>query len=98
MAVSDLIITKPGGLTVSEVLSMELAPIFIFTVPGQEARNAAILKKYGIGVSPRSLKEVGMVTLYYRDHPQDLEKVRENIRRIKKIDTLGEICACCMRR
>ncbi|MBM3249774.1 MAG: hypothetical protein FJZ09_02875 [Candidatus Omnitrophica bacterium] len=98
MAVSDLIITKPGGLTVSEILSMELPPVFIFTVPGQEAQNAAILKKCGIGLSPRSLRELKRRVLYYRDHPQEIEKVRENIRKIKKTDTLGEICSCCMRR
>jgi processive 1,2-diacylglycerol beta-glucosyltransferase len=40
MAVADLIVTKPGGLTTSEALAMG-KPIFILNpIPGQEAANS----------------------------------------------------------
>ena len=45
MAVSDMIITKPGGLTIAESLAMGLLPIFITAIPGQETENAKILAK-----------------------------------------------------
>jgi processive 1,2-diacylglycerol beta-glucosyltransferase len=37
MAVSDLIITKPGGLTTSEVLAMGKPLMIVNPIPGQEA-------------------------------------------------------------
>ncbi|MDD4900276.1 MAG: glycosyltransferase, partial [Candidatus Omnitrophica bacterium] len=39
MAVSDCMITKPGGLSISEALAMELIPVFISAIPGQEVEN-----------------------------------------------------------
>src|SRR6185437_4628823 len=47
MAVSDLVITKPGGLTSSESLAMG-KPIFILNpIPGQEAANSDFLLERG---------------------------------------------------
>ena len=47
MAVSDLIITKPGGLTSSEALAMG-KPLFILNpIPGQEAANSDFLLEKG---------------------------------------------------
>ena len=50
MQVSDLIITKPGGMTVSEALISGL-PIAAFdAIPGQEEENAEFLIKNNMGV------------------------------------------------
>ena len=47
MAVSDLIITKPGGLTSSEALAMG-KPMFILNpIPGQETANSDFLLEHG---------------------------------------------------
>ncbi|MCX7927317.1 MAG: hypothetical protein N2606_04195 [Candidatus Omnitrophica bacterium] len=48
MAASDCIVTKPGGLTIAELLAMELPPIFISAIPGQEMENIRVLAEYGI--------------------------------------------------
>lgn len=48
MGVSDCIITKPGGITLSEALASRL-PLFLYRpVPGQELNNALYLKRKGI--------------------------------------------------
>ncbi|GGH38087.1 MGDG synthase family glycosyltransferase [Paenibacillus segetis] len=48
MGVSDCIITKPGGITLSEALACRL-PLFLYRpVPGQELNNALYLKRKGI--------------------------------------------------
>lgn len=45
---ADAIITKPGGVTISEVIQKKL-PIFIHSVlPGQEEINLAFLKQHGL--------------------------------------------------
>jgi processive 1,2-diacylglycerol beta-glucosyltransferase len=47
MAVADLIITKPGGLTTSEALALG-KPLFILNpIPGQEAANSDFLLEHG---------------------------------------------------
>ena len=53
MTVSDVIITKPGGLTISESLCMDLIPLFIAAIPGQESMNVEVLQNAGIGSSDR---------------------------------------------
>ena len=55
MAVSDLLITKPGGITVSESIAMGVPMIFIEPIPGQEEANADYLVEQGAGVKARSL-------------------------------------------
>lgn len=48
MLASDCMITKPGGITLSEALACRL-PLFLYRpVPGQELNNARYLEKKGI--------------------------------------------------
>jgi processive 1,2-diacylglycerol beta-glucosyltransferase len=55
MALSDLLITKPGGITVSESIAMGVPMIFIEPIPGQEEANADYLIEQGAGIKARSL-------------------------------------------
>lgn len=51
MDASDCIITKPGGLTVSEALAKNLPLILIDPIPGQEDRNRDFLLNAGFAIS-----------------------------------------------
>ena len=58
MAVSDLILTKPGGLTTSEALAMG-KPLFILNpIPGQEAANSDFLLEQGAAVKANCLEDL----------------------------------------
>ena len=50
MAISDLVVSKPGGLTTSESLASNLPMIIINPIPGQEEENAEFLEEKGIGI------------------------------------------------
>lgn len=50
MAVADVAITKPGGLTTSECLAMGLPMIIVSPIPGQEERNADFLLENGVAL------------------------------------------------
>lgn len=50
MHISDLVITKPGGLTVSESLSCGLPLVVINPIPGQEEENALFLENSGCAI------------------------------------------------
>ncbi len=47
MAAADLIVTKPGGLTVSEALAVGRPLLIINPIPGQEEANAGFLLEHG---------------------------------------------------
>ena len=51
MDASDCIITKPGGLTVSEALAKNLPLILIDPIPGQEDRNRDFLVNSGYAIA-----------------------------------------------
>ncbi len=54
MSVADLLVTKPGGLTVSEALACGLPMALISPIPGQEERNADFLLENGAAVKASS--------------------------------------------
>jgi processive 1,2-diacylglycerol beta-glucosyltransferase len=58
MAVADLIISKPGGLTSSEVLAMG-KPLFIVSpIPGQEAANSDFLLERGAAAKANRVEDL----------------------------------------
>ena len=58
MAVADLLLTKPGGLTTSEALAMG-KPLFILNpIPGQEAANSDFLLERGAAAKVNRLEDL----------------------------------------
>lgn len=55
MQVSDLIVTKPGGLSTSECLLMKKPMLLINPIPGQEEHNAELLTKQGVAKLSKNL-------------------------------------------
>jgi len=72
MEVSNLIVTKSGGLTVTEALSKKLPMIIIKPIPGQETRNCKILSGYGTAVRADTVNQV-------RDYVKDFITLPEKI-------------------
>ncbi|WP_265445964.1 MGDG synthase family glycosyltransferase [Acetivibrio straminisolvens] len=50
MDASDFIVTKPGGMTISEALAKKLPALIISPIPGQEERNEQFLINSGAAV------------------------------------------------
>jgi len=58
MAMADLIVTKPGGLTTSEALAMG-KPLFILDpIPGQEAANSDFLLERGAAAKVNRIEDL----------------------------------------
>lgn len=51
MDASDIVVTKPGGMTISEALVKELPMFIISPIPGQEKRNAKFLVTSGAAIT-----------------------------------------------
>jgi len=58
MAVADLIITKPGGLTSSEALAMGRPILILDPIPGQEAANSDFLLERGAAVKLNRVEDL----------------------------------------
>ena len=91
MAVSTLIITKPGGLTISEALSKNLPIIIINPIPGQEAKNTEYLLREGAAIKANSTGDAALLTEALLNHSLKLEQMRQNARRIAKPNSATDI-------
>jgi len=94
MGVSDLVITKAGGLTISEALAMELPMLLYRPIPGQETQNASFLVKSRVAVLARTRKQViAHVERLFRDDHSRLQRMRQNTRLIRKLEAADDIAA-----
>lgn len=50
MSAADLVVTKPGGLSVSECLANGRPMLLVSPIPGQEERNADYLLEAGAAI------------------------------------------------
>lgn len=80
MEISNIIITKPGGLTTAEALAKALPMVILNPLPGQEDLNTKILTDKGVAV--RALDEYDAVrfTEELLDNPNRIKKMQEIIK------------------
>ena len=78
MSVSDLIITKAGGLTVSEALTKHLPLVIFKPIPGQEEENANFVQRIGAGHVAGTEDELEGLLGHFLIYPKEIEKMREN--------------------
>jgi processive 1,2-diacylglycerol beta-glucosyltransferase len=76
MGKSDLIITKAGGLTVSECLAKKLPMVIFSPIPGQEECNADYLLEHGCAVKARTLDVLDYKILELLENPARLDMMR----------------------
>lgn len=83
----DVIITKPGGVTVTEALVKEIPMIIPYYLPGQEKENTQILNKAGAAKSA-SVKELKNIIEEFIKNPEQLQQMKDNIKEIIKTHSL----------
>ena len=59
MEVSDLLVTKPGGMTCTEGLAKGIPMLFHQPLPGQEEENCQYFTAQGLGEPIHSLEVIG---------------------------------------
>lgn len=84
MDISDLIITKPGGLTSSEVLSKGLPMVIIDPIPGQEEWNSRFLVKNGAAVRVNNVNELGCTIKLLFNDPEKLQQMKQSALKLAK--------------
>lgn len=76
MAVSDVIVTKPGGLTLTESMAIGVPLILFKPIPGQEEMNADFAVRAGVAVRAQQAKEAHAFLLKVRREPEILTRMR----------------------
>ena len=92
MASSDLVVTKPGGLTISESLASGLPLILINPIPGQEEANARFLENAGCAIWLKDEKKANEIFSNILLNDKRLETMKENSMRIAKPHSTENIC------
>lgn len=84
MQAADLLLTKPGGLTITEALICK-TPIGIFSpIPGQEEKNAEFLIKHNLAVDLRNDKSIKKTIEELLLDPNNLLTIKENCSKFAK--------------
>ncbi len=91
MAASDCMVTKPGGLSISEALVSGLPLIFFNAIPGQETSNIQVLKRYGIGISDCTIEEMAARLKKLSASPELLREAQQNTQRLAKPESAAQI-------
>lgn len=98
MDCADILITKSGGLTVSEALAKQLPMIIFDPVPGQEGRNAMYLLEHGAALSAGSLSNLEFKLKQLIEDRTLLDTMKTNAGRIAKPDAAKKILEDVMNR
>ncbi len=84
MSASDILISKPGGLTCSEALAMQLPMILTNPIPGQEERNVRFLTRHNVAMLARTPEDLIMSVSTLLRYPKKLMALKLRSKMISK--------------
>ncbi len=84
MDASELIITKPGGISSSEAISRRIPLIFISPVRGQEIKNIEFLIEEGVALYPKKIKDIPRVVVQILGNQRKLKMMHDRLNEFGK--------------
>ena len=96
MHISDLVITKPGGLTVSESLISELPILLVNPIPGQEEENEEFLEDSGCAIWIRKDSNPEEIINSVLNDENKLKLMKENSIKLARKSSTADICRICL--
>ena len=92
MAISDLVVTKPGGLTTSESLASHLPMVVINPIPGQEEENAEFLESKNIAVWIKKSDYSKEIIESLLNDKEKISIMKENTKILARPNSTRDIC------
>lgn len=93
---SDLVVSKPGGLMVSEILAIGRGMIILPAGPGQETVNRQFLIDHDIGLPGDTLEAFTKSILYCLENPGYILMMQERARALGRPNAANCIAECIM--
>ncbi|HCX64925.1 MAG TPA: hypothetical protein DHN33_06915 [Eubacteriaceae bacterium] len=90
MAAADLLVSKPGGLTTTEAMTVHLPMIIPFFIPGQEKENTEFLTKNKAAIFVRTKMELQREIRYLLENQVLVEKMSENMAGLSKANQMAD--------
>ncbi len=91
MEASDLLYTKPGGITSTEGAVMGVPMVHMRPIPGCESRNRRLFTREGMSVSARGVLALAVKGRRLLASPERQERMRRAQRRQVAADAAGQI-------
>lgn len=82
MVASDLCISKPGGLSTTEMMAMKLPMLLMLSVPGCETHNLNYFIQHGVAVGTDTWEEAIRLCGELLSEPDRLDHMRQNYRKV----------------
>lgn len=92
MAISDILIGKAGGITVSEAMAMGLPLIIYRPIPGQEFFNVDYLVNEGAALYAHHKNDAVNRVRFLYEHPHRLKEMKQKAYEIGRPDATKQIC------
>lgn len=92
MSISDLVVTKPGGLTSSESLASGLPMVVINPIPGQEEENAEFLESSKVATWIKKDDNADEIISSLLNNPEKLREMKINTKLLAKKNSTKDIC------
>lgn len=92
MSISDLVVTKPGGLTTTESLASGLPIVVINPIPGQEEENATYLEENKVAIWIKKEDNVEEILNNLFANPDKMQEMKIRARLIAKKNATKDIC------
>jgi len=96
MAVADLVVSKPGGLTTSETLARGAVMVILNPIPGQETRNSDYLLESGAAIKVNNIGTLPYKIGTLLADPARLAQLKANVARIARPRAAFDVVERCL--
>ena len=92
LPITSFVITKPGGLTITECISTNVPIIIINPIPGQEKENAQYIADNKMGIWIKATKPTSEYFQEIFNDTKLIEEIKENQKKYSHINSTKNIC------
>lgn len=96
MAASDLAVTKPGGLSLTELAAAGVPPLLTWPIPGHEERNLRLWCRLGAAVSGEDCaggEEVAALAVRTLEDETRLRRMRAALKSLSQPEAAENLCS-----
>jgi len=92
LPITSFVITKPGGLTITECISTNVPIILINPIPGQEKENAQYIADNKMGIWIKATKPTSEYFQEIFNDTKLIKEIKENQKKYSHINSTKNIC------